>query len=119
MDREIYWQDRKAEWLNVWTHGSMAALVLFLLLRRLWLPAGREPAIPGETAFFACLLLLFTVSGLYHGLPPDSPWKLRLNRLDHMAIFLAIIIFYISFAWTASCRLEREMEKAELSNDTH
>lgn len=33
-----------------------------------------------------------------------------------LAVVLAVIVFYISFAWTASCRLEREMERAEIEN---
>jgi hemolysin III len=98
VNKENFWQDRKAEWLNVMTHGSMAVLVLFLLLRRLLLPAARRPVLPGETAFYACLLLLFVSSSLYHGLPADSPWKLRLNRLDHMAIFFAIAGTYTPIA---------------------
>lgn len=98
MAREKDWQDRKAEWLNVLTHGGMAALVLFMLLRRLLLPAAGEPVIPGEIAFFSCLLLLFIISSLYHGLPMDNPWKLRLNRLDHMAVFVAIAGTYTPIA---------------------
>ncbi len=31
-----------------------------------------------------------------------------------VAIILAVIVFYISFAWTASCRMEREMVRAEI-----
>ncbi|MDW7656463.1 MAG: hemolysin III family protein [Bacillota bacterium] len=100
MIRGNYWQDRKAEGLNVLTHGSMAVLALFLLLRRLWLPITGNPAVPGEIAFYSCLLILFTISSLYHGLPMDNPWKPRLNRLDHMAIYLAIAGTYTPIALT-------------------
>lgn len=30
-----------------------------------------------------------------------------------LAVVLAILVFYIAFAWTASCRIEREMVRAE------
>ncbi|MDH7513528.1 MAG: hypothetical protein QHH14_11340 [Clostridiales bacterium] len=31
-----------------------------------------------------------------------------------LAVILAVLVFYIAFAWTASCRLEREMVRAEV-----
>lgn len=39
---------------------------------------------------------------------------IRRIALTILAVLLAVIVFYISFAWTASCRLEREIVKAEI-----
>lgn len=46
------------------------------------------------SVFGATLILLYTISTLYHTLPLTSKGTLRLKRLDHMAIYLLIVGTY-------------------------
>lgn len=88
------WLDRRAESLNALSHGVMALLVATLILLQRRLVHG------SDLLFLFCLLFLFTVSAIYHGLPAASRWKNRLNRLDHMAIYWAIAGTYTPVALT-------------------
>ena len=71
-------------------HGSaaIAALVgLFLLLTRSW---GDPGAMVGSLAFGSALLVMYTVSSLYHSIPWSPRWKTRLQRVDHSMIYLVV-----------------------------
>jgi len=71
-------------------HGgaAMAALVgLAFLLSRAW---GRAAAIVGALIFGMTMLLMYTVSSLYHSIPWGERWKTRWQRLDHSTIFLMV-----------------------------
>jgi hemolysin III len=71
-------------------HGSaaIAALVgLFLLLTRSW---GDPGAMVGSLAFGSALLVMYTVSSLYHSIPWTPRWKTRLQRIDHSTIYLVV-----------------------------
>jgi len=71
-------------------HGGGAiatAIGLWFLLDRAW---GRGPAITGALVFGGALLIMFTVSSLYHSVPWDPMWKTRLRRVDHSMIFLVV-----------------------------
>lgn len=71
-------------------HGAAAAAAvvgLFVLLNR-----AREsgPAITGTLIFGGALLIMYTVSALYHSIPWGDQWKDRLQRVDHSMIFLVV-----------------------------
>lgn len=98
-----YLLTRHEERFNVLTHGLMAALVLasspFVVIHAY----NTTPAMPMTAAvsvgvFCLCLLLMFTASSVYHGLPNESRYKRIFNRFDHMAIFFAIAGSYTPLA---------------------
>ncbi len=71
-------------------HGSAAvaaAIGLVVLLDRAW---GRVTAVTGALIFGGALLIMFTISSLYHSVPWDPKWKIRLQRVDHSMIFLVV-----------------------------
>jgi hemolysin III len=71
-------------------HGSAAlaaAIGLVVLLDRAW---GRMNAVTGALIFGGALLLMYTISSLYHSVPWDPQWKIRLQRVDHSMIFLVV-----------------------------
>jgi len=94
-----YAQTRYEEHLNVLTHGIMAAAVMIMLPWAVW-NAGRVSFRNGAgvAVFCGCLILMFGVSAVYHGLPAGGAAKKVLNRLDHMAIFFAIAGSYTPIA---------------------
>jgi hemolysin III len=71
-------------------HGAaaIAAMVgLVLLLER---SRGRATAVVGALVFGGALLVMYTISSLYHSVPWDERWKGRLQRVDHSMIFLVV-----------------------------
>ena len=71
-------------------HGSaaVAAVVgLVFLIIRAW---GSAAALAGALIFGLALLVMFTVSSLYHSIPWDKTWKTRLQRVDHSMIYLVV-----------------------------
>jgi hemolysin III len=71
-------------------HGcaAVAALVgLVLLMRRAW---GDPGAMAGAAVFGAALIVMYTVSSLYHSIPWSPEWKQRLQRIDHSMIYLVV-----------------------------
>jgi hemolysin III len=71
-------------------HGSaaVAALVgLVLLMRRAW---GDPGAMAGAAVFGAALIVMYTISSLYHSIPWSPVWKQRLQRIDHSMIYLVV-----------------------------
>lgn len=71
-------------------HGSAAiaaAVGLVLLLYRAW---GRAPAVAGALIFGLALIVMYTISSLYHSVPWGEVWKSRFQRLDHSMIFLVV-----------------------------
>ena len=94
------WQE---EIINSLTHAIMAGLLLIAAPVVFWYwPPGVEPwsntDIFAVSVFILCLFLMFTASAVYHGLPAESRHKKLWNRLDHMAIFLAIASSYTPIA---------------------
>jgi hemolysin III len=65
--------------------GAVAVLGASYFLHR----KGRGDALRSTSliVFSASLLLLFTISGIYHGLPP-GPWRLLFRRLDYAAVWI-------------------------------
>jgi hemolysin III len=71
-------------------HGSAAlaaTIGLVLLLRRAW---GDPGAVAGAAAYGAALIVMYTVSSLYHSIPWSPHWKVRLQRVDHSMIYLVV-----------------------------
>lgn len=71
-------------------HGGAAvatAVGLVLLIIRAW---GSAAALTGALIFGLALLVMFTVSSLYHSIPWNKMWKARLQRVDHSMIYLVV-----------------------------
>lgn len=71
-------------------HGgaAVASVVgLWVLLQRAW---SRPAAMVGAIVFGLALAFMYTVSSLYHSIPWNDRWKLRLQKLDHSMIYLLV-----------------------------
>lgn len=71
-------------------HGSAAlasVIGLGFLLARAW---SRPAAMAGALIFGIALLVMYTVSSIYHSIPWSEEWKIRLQRLDHAMIYLLV-----------------------------
>jgi hemolysin III len=71
-------------------HGSAAvasAIGLVVLLDR---SDGRLRAVAGALIFGGALLVMYTISTLYHSVPWEPRLKTRLQKLDHSMIFLVV-----------------------------
>ncbi len=82
-------------------HGgaALASLAgLGILLARAW---GRTPAVTGAIVFGLALVIMYTVSALYHSVPWGDTWKARLQRLDHSTIYLVVAATFTPFAVAA------------------
>jgi hemolysin III len=69
-----------------------AAGVLFAL------GAGDLPRQVSLTVYGLTMVCLYTVSCLYHSIPWQATWKLRMQRLDHSMIYLLIAGSYTPIA---------------------
>lgn len=71
-------------------HGGAAVAALAAtsyLVVRTW---GHATALIGSIIFGLALLVMYTVSSLYHSVPWGDAWKRRLQRLDHSMIYLVV-----------------------------
>jgi len=71
-------------------HGSAAVAALVgtgHLVARTW---ENTAALLGSLVFGLALLVMYTVSSLYHSVPWDDGWKIRLQRVDHSMIYLVV-----------------------------
>jgi len=71
-------------------HGTaaLAALVGTVhLIDRTW---DDTAALIGSLIFGLALLVMYTVSSLYHSIPWGVDWKRRLQRIDHSTIYLLV-----------------------------
>jgi hemolysin III len=71
-------------------HGSAAVATLVgtvYLVSRTW---GDTAAFVGSLVFGFALLVMYTVSSLYHSVAWGADWKRRLQRLDHSMIYLVV-----------------------------
>jgi hemolysin III len=71
-------------------HGSAAVAALagtVYLVSRTW---GDSVALVGSLVFGFALLVMYTVSTLYHSIPWSADWKRRLQRVDHSMIYLVV-----------------------------
>ncbi|NTU79037.1 MAG: hemolysin III family protein [Chloroflexales bacterium] len=88
----------REELANTLTHGvgavlSFAAGVVLIILAAL---TGDPWRLVGASVFSLSLVLLYTASTVYHGVP-GGPAKFRLEILDHCAIFVLIAGTYTPF----------------------
>lgn len=75
-----------------------AAVGVAFLLYRAW---GRGLAVTGALIFGVALLVMYTISSLYHSVPWGEEWKTRLQRLDHSMIFLVVAGTFTPIAFAA------------------
>lgn len=71
-------------------HGGAAVAALagtVYLVYRAW---GDTAALIGSLIFGLALLVMYTVSSLYHSIPWSDAWKRRLQRIDHSMIYLVV-----------------------------
>ncbi|MCI0544132.1 MAG: hemolysin III family protein [Actinobacteria bacterium] len=71
-------------------HGAAALAAsagLLLLVRRAW---GDGAAVTTALIYGGALIVMYTVSTLYHSIPWGPLWKRRLQRIDHAMIYLVV-----------------------------
>lgn len=71
-------------------HGAAALAALAGTVYLVGVTWGNTAALIGGLTFGAALLVMFTVSSLYHSVPWSERWKRRLQRLDHSMIYLVV-----------------------------
>lgn len=71
------------------SHFAAAILTLYAGWRLIFRTRGNGYRVGASFLYTACFLLLFSVSGSYHSLPP-GPWRQFFQRLDYMSIWLVI-----------------------------
>lgn len=86
------------EKLNSITHliGAMLALVGFGVLLTISIQQQQALLTLSFVVFGLTLILMYTMSSLYHSLPPSS-WKDLFQKLDHVAIYLLIAGTYTPY----------------------
>lgn len=79
-------------------HGGAAVAsivgLVFLLVRN----QGNAWTTLSMAVYAGSLVVMFTISSLYHSVPWSEPWKARMRRLDHTGIFLVVAGSYTPFA---------------------
>ncbi|MDD4327161.1 MAG: hemolysin III family protein [Eubacteriales bacterium] len=80
---------------NTITHGVMAVMVLIMLpysVVRAFTGGGEQAILDtvGISVFCICLFIMFATSAMYHSTMKRTTHKVVFNKLDHIAIFLAI-----------------------------
>lgn len=71
-------------------HGSAAVAALIgsvALVVRAW---GNPGVVLGSIVFGLALVVMYTISSLYHSVPWQQEWKARLQRIDHSMIYLVV-----------------------------
>jgi hemolysin III len=71
-------------------HGGAALAALVGSVYLVAITWENTAALVGGLTFGAALLIMFTVSSLYHSVPWSERWKKRLQRLDHSMIYLVV-----------------------------
>ncbi len=71
-------------------HGSAALAALVGTIYLVFRTRGNGAALVGSLVFGMALLVMYTVSSLYHSVPWSDGWKMRLQRLDHSMIYLVV-----------------------------
>lgn len=91
---------------NTITHGVMALLMLLMFpyaIVRAYLRGGEHAIVDvaGVSIFCICVFLMFATSATYHSTLKRTTHKVIYNKLDHIAIFLAIAGTYTPIALSA------------------
>lgn len=71
-------------------HGGAAVAALagtLYLVSRAW---PNLPALIASLVFGLALLVMYTISSIYHSVPWRGAWKRRLQRIDHSMIYLVV-----------------------------
>jgi hemolysin III len=71
-------------------HGGAALASLVGLILLVYRARGDATALVGALVFGTALIVMYTISTLYHSIPWRAEWKHRLQRLDHSAIYLVV-----------------------------
>jgi hemolysin III len=71
-------------------HGVAALAALVGTVYLAYLAWGDTAALIGSLVFGGALLVMYTVSSLYHSVPWGADWKRRLQRIDHSMIYLVV-----------------------------
>jgi hemolysin III len=82
-------------------HASAAVAALagtVFLVSRAW---GDTAALIGSLVFGVALLVMYTVSSLYHSILWGADWKRRLQRVDHSMIYLVVASTFTPLAIAA------------------
>ncbi len=79
------------EVVNTATHvaGGFLGIVALILCIRKAAVLGGPAEVAGAAIYGSCLVILYSISSLYHGLPPSTAKKV-LQVLDHCAIYFLI-----------------------------
>ncbi len=80
------------EILNSSTHaiGALLGVAALVILTVLAAEKGSAIKIVGSVIFGVSLILMYSVSSLYHAAPKASPWKKLFKVFDHSSIYLMI-----------------------------
>ena len=108
-DRSLPVYSLGEELVNTATHalgGVLGVVALILCVRKAWLDRGAAE-ITGAAIYGACLIVLYSVSSIYHGLRPGMAKKV-LQILDHCAIYFLIAGSY-SIVCLGALRRENAM----------
>jgi len=71
-------------------HGMAALAALVGTVYLAYMAWGDTSALIGSLVFGGALLVMYTVSSLYHSVPWGAEWKRRLQRIDHSMIYLVV-----------------------------
>lgn len=71
-------------------HGGAALASVVGLVILLVRTQGNLAAVTGALVFGLALVVMYTVSSLYHSVPWSVRWKTRLQRVDHSMIYLVV-----------------------------
>lgn len=82
-------------------HGGAAVLSLVGLVFLAVQAWGRSAALIGAVIFGVALVVMFSVSALYHSIPWSPKWKVRFQRFDHANIYAVVAGTFTPFAIAA------------------
>ncbi len=96
----LTWNNEPTSFLTHFIGALFAIAALVLLIVRS-VQIGSAWHIVSFSIFGSALTLLYLASSVYHIVPKESPWKPRLQIVDHSMIFLLIAGTYTPIALTA------------------
>ncbi len=79
-------------------HGAAALAAVGGLIALLAVNPGGFGLTLSLAVYAGSLVVMFTISSLYHSIPWSDAWKRRMRRLDHSAIFLVVAGTFTPFA---------------------